>query len=611
MVKKKKTVKAEVELKKGKFEDLLQAKYYYLLLFVLLLVGAYLRLNHLRADPPYDLSWSLGPFTDEGAISINARNMLFWGRWLMDDIFRMGVSPLLSVLYYLIFSLFGTGFIQIRILPVFLSLGTILLVFLILKKEGSLKAALLGAFFLTTSYLFVMHNRLALEETSLNFFLILSLFFLQSGEKKRWYLLLCGFSSAISVLYIKIIGLPIILVTGFEIFRWGFSSRSPEKNKMIFRSLLLYAGGFLLAVLIWFFTIFLPFKTPLITYFVAVSVKSAGGHPGNLGEFIRNLLNLGTSDKLYPRAFYLFVLAFLYIFYFLGRWKENLKNSSFRLDTLCVFWLLLGVLGLCYNFYHPIRYQMILLPPLAILAGYGMERLIQAQKIGFRKKMSWASLLPGGAILILFFYGLFYTLNLYLIEHYQSFYPLVSNFTQDVRTWFMSRWEFIQNYPELLRASILWSGIAILIFFLLSRTKRLREGLSFPKSLKYLLIVLLLFLSIFSDLKQYFKWTDNLTYDLFETSRDLNGLPPGSVLAGPWAASLSLENHHYAIFMQNFANKDKVIERFKPTHLLIYKNGWEDKYFQETYSEIMDRAKLLKEYHIRGNPMLLYELPKE
>jgi len=611
MGKKKKIKKEQEGLEKRKIHSFSNTRYYYLILIILLLAGAYLRFSHLRADPPHDLSWSLGPFTDEGAISINARNMVLFGHWLMDDIFRMGVSPLLSLLYYVIFSIFGTGFIQIRVLPVLLSLGTLVLLFLILKKEGSIKAALFSGFFLTTSYLYVMHNRLALEETSLNFFLILSLFFMQLGEEKRFYLFLCGFTSVLSVLWIKIIGFPVILVILLEIFRWGISSKVQERNRLIIKSFLLYVTGAFLAILIWFFTIFLPFKTPLITYFVAVSFKSAAGHPGNLGEFIRNLLNLGTGDKLFPRAFYIFVLGFFYIFYFFGKFKQRLKDSSFHLDTLCVFWLMFGSLSLCYNLYHPIRYQMILIPPLAILAGYFLESLSQARKIGFSKKMGWADAVLGWVVIIPFLYGLFYTVNLYLIEHYQSLYSFVSVFTQDVTGWFNSRLQSIQDYTGLLRASVLWGGVAVLLFFLLSRIKRLREGLSFPLSLRYPVLVVILFLSLLSDLKPYLRWKDNLTYDLFETSRDLNSLPKGSVIAGPWAASLSLENHHWAIFMQNFANKDKVLERFKPTHLLIYKNGWEDKYFQETYPGIMARAKLLKEYYIHENPMLLYELPRE
>ncbi len=610
MGKKKKKEKENVRLEKRNADIFVQPRFYYLILIILLLAGAYLRFSHLRADPSYDLSWSLGPFTDEGAIGINARNMVLFGHWLMDDIFRMGVSPLLSLLYYLIFSVFGIGFIQIRILPVLLSLGTLALLFLIIKKEGSIKTALFSVFFLATNYLYVMHNRLALEETSLSFFLVLSLFFLQLGEEKRFYLILCGFASVLSVLWVKIIGFPVILVIVLEIFRWGFSSKDPERNKLIFRSLLLFAAGAFMALLIWFFAIFIPFRTPLVTYFVAVSFKSAAGHPGNLSEFIRNFLNLGTSDKLFPRAFYLFLLGFFYIFYFFGKFKQRLKDSTFHLDTLCVFWLLLGSLSLCYNLYHPIRYQMILIPPLTILAGYFLESLSQAKKIGFSKKMGWANGVLGWVVIVPFLYGLFYTINLYLIEHYQSFYSFVSVFTQDANGWFNSRLQSIQDYNGLLRSSILWGAVAVLVFFLLSRAKRLREGYRFPRSAKYLVLTLIILLSLVSDFKQYFKWKDNLTYDLFEVSRDLNKLPQGSVIAGPWAASLSLENRHRAIFMQNFANKDKVLERFKPTHLLIYKNGWEDKYFNETYPGIMAQAKLVKEYQIHGNPMLLYELPK-
>jgi len=123
-----------------------------------------------------------------------------------------------------------------------------------------------------------------------------------------------------------------------------------------------------------------------------------------------------------------------------------------------------------------------------------------------------------------------------------------------------------------------------------------------------------LFLITFSNLKQYSAWTENLTYDLADISKDLSSLPKGSRIAGPWAATLSLETPHYAIMMQDFANKEKVLERFKPTHLIIFKDGWEDKYFQQTYPAIMSKAILLKEYPIHtphNRPLLLYQLPED
>lgn len=103
MVKKKKEIKEVVpEIKKDQvfIEQLFKSPFLYILLGIVVLLGAYLRFSHLSADPPPDLSWSQGPYTDEGAIAINARDKVLWGEWKMDDFFRMGISSLcLSVIF--------------------------------------------------------------------------------------------------------------------------------------------------------------------------------------------------------------------------------------------------------------------------------------------------------------------------------------------------------------------------------------------------------------------------------------------------------------------------------------------------------------------------------
>jgi len=198
--------------------------------------------------------------------------------------------------------------------------------------------------------------------------------------------------------------------------------------------------------------------------------------------------------------------------------------------------------------------------------------------------------------------------------NYQSFYGIVSGFSSDPNGWFQGAFGLIQNYSALAGRSIIIALLVLGGIIGLSRIKKLNEGFAFPETLKYGLLILALFLVTFSNLKQYSSWTENLTYDLPDISKDLGSLPKGSIIAGPWAATLSLENPHYAIMMQDFANKDKVIERFRPTHILISKDGWEDKYFHQTYPELMSKAVLLKEYPVRtqyNKPLLLYELPKQ
>jgi len=608
----KKTAAPEIKKDKPFLEELFKPPFLYILLGIIILLGAYLRLPHLNADPPQDLSWSLSPYTDEGAIVVNARDKVLFGEWKMDDFFRMGISSLLSFGYFLIFKIFGIGFVQMRILPVVLSLGTLLLVFFILKREGSPRAAIFSSFFLAIAYIYVMHNRLALEETSLLFFLFLSLFFVQLGKDKKTYFIVGGLVFTLAVLFIKISGLFFFPIIILEILRWGWIEKEGGKGKMI-KNLFCFGLGIIGGMVIWLSLVLLPYKTAVIEYIQAGTLRSAAGHVENLGAFLTNLITLGVSDKLFPRMFFIFVFSFLYILYWLKNLKEKIRTKT-SMEFVCISWLVLGMLFLSYPNYHPIRYQLILVPPLCILAGLFLEKIIETQKLRISGSINLFSLILQFCILVVFIYSFYYSVIIYILVHYQSFYGTVSSFSSDPDSWFRGALELIQNYSLLVKRSIILSLLIIGVLIGLSQIRKLKQGFIFPKSLKYLFVGLMLFLIIFSDLKQYSVWSGNLTYDLLDISKDLSSLPKGSIIAGPWAATLSLETPHYAIMMQDFANKEKVIERFKPTHLIIFKDGWDDKYFKETYPELMSRASLIREYPIHthyNRPLLLYQLPRE
>jgi 4-amino-4-deoxy-L-arabinose transferase-like glycosyltransferase len=614
MGRKKKDKKADLhEIKQNKpfLGELFKPPLLYVLLGVIILLGAYLRFSHLSADPPTDLSWSLSPYTDEGAIIINARDKALFGHWLMDDFFRMGISSLLSVIYFFIFKLFGTGFIQIRVLPVLSSLGTILLVFFLLKREKSVYSAVFSSFFLSIAYIYIMHNRLALEETNLLFVLLLSLFFLQLGKDKRIYFLMSGFTFILAVLFVKISGLFFLTVMFMEFVRWIWMEKE-ERKKKLWQSLVYFVLGLAGGLLIWLFFVLLPYKNAVILYIQSAALKSPAGKAASLGAYLRSIITLGISDKLFPRIFFIFIFSFLYVIYWVRNINDKIKSGT-SMEFVSACWVILGTFFLSYPNYHPIRYQLLLVPPLCILAGFFMEKTIEAKKLKISGNFSPPSLILQFLILVIFIYGLYYSVILHILVNYQSFYGIVSSFSSDPNSWFQGVLELMQNYSALVGRSLI---IALLVsggILGFSQINKFREGLSFPKSLKYTFLILVLFLVTYSNLKQYSAWTENLTYDLPDISRDLSSLPKGSIIAGPWAATLSLENSHYAIEMQDFANKDKVIERFKPTHLIIFKDGWEDIFFKKTYPDLMSKAVLLKEYSIHtphNRPLLLYELPE-
>jgi hypothetical protein len=585
----------------------------YLYIFIgIIIVGAFLRLNHLTADPPFNLSYSLGPFTDEGAIAISARNKLFWGSWKMDDFFRMSISSLLSFIYFIIFRIAGTGFAQIRIVPIAASLGTIFLVFSILKKEGNIKAAIFSSLFLSFSYFYVMHNRLALEETSLIFFLVLSIYFLLKGKDNKTYFLFSGLALSAGIFFIKVSGIFFIPLLIFEILRWGFIREKPRMKKM--GEFLLYflaglAGGFL----IWLLLIVLPYKSTVINYILFHTLRSEAGKAQNLGKLIKNLNSLGTSSKFFAQMFFLFVFSFVYIIYWLRNIKEKIRVKS-SLEFISILWIIIGMLFLAYPNYQPIRYRLVLVPPMGILAGFLISKIAETSELKFSGKIRLFGLVLGFGVLVVFIYNLYFSIFLYVLENYRSFMGIVSWFSTDPLNWFRDMYRFINDYSSLINRSLILAMVITGILLVISLIPRLKQGFRFPKSLRFIIVVLVIFLSIFSDLKQYSAWSGNVTYDLIDISRDLNNLPKGSVIAGPWVATLSLENKHRAILMLEFANREKIIERFHPTHLIIFKDGWEDVYFHETYPELMSKAILLKEYSIHtpyNKPLLLYELPKE
>ncbi|HEX9912989.1 MAG TPA: hypothetical protein VGB01_07075, partial [candidate division Zixibacteria bacterium] len=384
-------------------------------------------------------------------------------------------------------------------------------------------------------------------------------------------------------------------------------------KKKIIPSLFYFGSGIVAGVIIWLILVLLPYKDAVIGYMKAGTFKSPAGSAENLGAYLSNLLTLGISDKLFPRTFFVFTFSFLYILYWIKNIREKLRARS-STEFVCVLWIIAGILFLSYPNYHPIRYQLILVPPMCILAGFFVEKIMDAQKIKLSGKLNPLNLVLQFGILVVFIYNLYYSIILYILFHYQSFYGTVSFFSSDPNSWFEGIFRLAQNYSALVARSIILALLVTGGVIGLSQIQKLKQGFIFPKNLKYLLVGLMLFLIIFSDLKQYSVWSGNLTYDLLDISKDLSSLPKGSIIAGPWAATLSLENQHRAIMMQDFANKEKVIQRFKPTHLIISKDGWEDKYFKQTYPDLMSKAILLKEYPVHtsyNRPLLLYELSKK
>ncbi|KPL02904.1 MAG: hypothetical protein AMJ90_04550 [candidate division Zixibacteria bacterium SM23_73_2] len=551
-------------------------KTFYTLFLLVIILALFLRLNHLSSDPALNLSWSMGPFTDEGHVVSDARDKLFFGGWNLDDFFRMGVSGLVTVLTFIVFKLFGSGFAQARLVPILFSLLSILFVFIVLKKEHNSKFAFLGSFFLAFCYVYLMHNRLALEETTLIFFLVLSIFFWQKGEEKLLFYGCSGLSLGCATLFVKPLGLfsGLVLIIILDFFRRKSGSFFKNIKLVKIKPLFYFVLGLFLVLIVWLVLIFAPYREVVIKILTGTSA----GRPENIFEYIKNFLNLGTNDRLFNRMPLIFFLSFCYFLYWFKNLKQNLKNSS-SIEFISVLWLFLGMLFLSITNYHPIRYQMILIPPLCLLAGLALGKLSGMEFFKTKGRLTLFTLIIWWVILFTFSYNL-----LRLISVYQA----------------------------MVFKSIILASLILLLLFLFYSLKPFRKGVKIGVRLRALSVFLLLILFFLIQLNQYSSWASNTQNTLTHISRDLRSLPSGSVIAGPWAGTVCMENSHRAIIVQNWANTENLIERFGVTHLVVFLIGgrvsWEGEFFRKNYPQATEGATLTNQYKLPKGMLLIYKI---
>jgi len=157
-----------------------------------ILVAALLvRVIHLDADPSALLSRDF--ITDEGWWAHNARNALLFGEWKIDE-FNQGLysAYLYNVLVYLTIKLFGVSFTSIRLVPALAGWLSVVLVFLIVRREINSRAALFASALLGFSNLHIIYSRIGFAESTIVFFLALMLWLWSLRRTHYCFALLSG-----------------------------------------------------------------------------------------------------------------------------------------------------------------------------------------------------------------------------------------------------------------------------------------------------------------------------------------------------------------------------------------------------------------------------------
>jgi len=549
-------------------------------ILVLILVAA-TRFIYLGADPPIHLSPSGGLFGDEAALAHNARNKVLFGIWITDEWNPFIYNPILTILEYFSFLAFGVGLIQLRIVNVLAVLFSFYLLFISLKESAGKRVALFSVVLLGFNCIFLMYNRLGLNDTFLIFPMAVTFYFWAKGLNNPLALFGAGISS-FACYITKASALYFILAIFFSIVFVSFKNIAlKRKISTSLKGLSWYLLGLFLSYGAWYQFFFVPNKME----FGRVSsswLRLAAPH--SLARYWHNLSSLTFMKYLAGAPLEAIVswisLPFL-IFIFLRNWK---KNSP--VEALALMWLIGGYLALNGLNYRPLRYFVPLIPAICIITSMAMDKIwnISFTKEFMLKKASIIQSLILGIIVVLWTK------------------VLLSN---------------IIGFQKMMKIGFMVFGVTVfcVAFYYMIKKLNARKFRTLKIQAQAVLlrsaVVSIILVSIYLQAPAYLRWARNLEYTVLTTSKELGEILDKAYIAGLWSPLATIENRHKALYVgNNWFNYKDTFKKYPVTHLFLWdgNNKEELRFLKRAYPEVMRRARLLKIYTIKGLPVRLYKI---
>lgn len=554
-------------------------KIYPFLIFLLIFIS--LRVVHLSADPPDNLSpTSCGEYGDPGNYAFNARNKVIFGQWKIDDFNLMYLFPLPHLFTYLSFVLFGSGIWQMNCVPVFFSLLLLLALYFLSSKYFP-EVRWLFFLLLLVNYPFGMYSRIANRIMPMTFFVILAIyFFLKAWENAKYFFLCslflcCSFFSKGKIIYFHVLVIPLsfllILIQRKEFF----------KIKLNFRRLLYFISGATVGFIPWYFFLYLPHKI-LFARMSTINVEAM--FPSRMSLALSNWLSR-PPFSFYGSNILLSFLIFFYFFYLVLLLFKKTKISS--IEIICSAWLIIGLAFNSLISYRPIRHYIEFTVPFLILVCIFIGRLISH----FRFKIDLKNrIIP---------FSLLFLLVWVCLSSYSK--PLLS---------FLKNMKIAPNLNEFLLFTLSLAMVfSILIFCILHFFLSSRE-IILPKKWAVLLVSVLLVVYSFQNIREYILQVQRPTFNLKTISRDLGKAFPQGVFCGLLGPSIGLENKNRVhSSWRNFTNDSPdFLKRKNVTHLFLATFNLEPNYYITHFPEEWKKAQFLARYRIWRSWFLLYEI---
>jgi len=582
----------------------LNAETYLWLMVAILLLAAALRLYALTADLPLHLSLCHGPTTDGANTVYWARNKALLGTWNHEGESVGGYYRYIGVTWLArcVFGLLGTGYWQANLLSVVAGLLAILFTASFAHEQFGKAAALLTALFMGVDFVYIMYNRTPMVYTPLTCGLALALYTWQRGIRRTVWFLVSGLALSVTILFLKALGLVLLppLFLGLLVLTWR---RHRARQGQLLSPLLLFVLGLIIGSALWLLARGMSLPSQGGGNVLNATVRTfepSQGIEENVRFAVQSTLQFGVRSGVLLRMLPVFVLSYLYALF---RATQALTKERPRLplaEIVLLLFLLCAVLMLLASTYRPTRYYLVLIPPMCLLASRALTLWFRSSYL--RLPLHISRLFP-----IFLFLGLTY----FYYQMLASGVKLVA--LAHLQTGLTDP-RVIADVPTLYTLLVAGMALGLVTTFFILRLLLQRPGgcLALPSQRARSWIALGFVVTIVvACVWQYLTWAWRPQFSIVEASRRIEqDLGQDAVLGGPDAPALALESRLQAVYFVYPQLSEEMQSTLGVTHLAMWRSSDFYKQMQEEHPAFMAKARIVKEYVLRGDIIRVYEIDK-
>jgi 4-amino-4-deoxy-L-arabinose transferase-like glycosyltransferase len=551
------------------------------------------RLVFLRADPPWQFTWSQDLFTDGARVVDGARNKILFGSWITDPRSPGAIFyPLPTLIAWAVFKALGIGLAQANLTGVLPGLGALVVAFFLGKKIEGRTGGLLMLLMLGFSYLHMIYSRVPMVEALL-VLTVLAAFWLAMGGRRHLFVagLVVGSVSLMvklhAIHFVPVVLLYVVLVPAEDLGRrrrWHLAAS--------------FAAGLALAGAIWVAAIYAQHAAILDKYFTSnVVLAQKEDYQGitALRMIERRLAGImhgaAGRDGFFAKTPDISILGLVGLLGILSRYRPRKPSiKSWELFAALWFLCLLGAFSLLS--YRPLRYLALMTPSVILLATSLLLRLARGEPVFAADRPRW-------------FVPVFGVWLAWMVLHLQQ--EIVFQIMTGGRVVLVNEMNAFQKslykyqfmvFPQLL----VFGGLCLaLILFFHRRIAGARLQIS-PRAGARIFAAALVVVVAVGTLR-FTLYAADRKYSILESARSLSRvLSEGVLLAGDCSAVISLETDFKTLpsygDLIRYKEKD-LMERYPVTHFILrFPTLFE--YLSANYPDFEEEAEPLRIFGLCG-----------